>query len=325
MPIGTARERRRRRCSAGRRPCDARTPQRCTRSALVPFRHPQASPTPRPCVVAWIQADVGGTVPPSHLGGQRAAELADEPLCAACVLPVSADGSGVPISQQLRGPPSAREVLIIAQCGQRAAGTRRRKMAQKRTQYTAGVTGHARQTVADGRFRRTRREGPIHIPVTRRHASTNCACSCGDRSECDADCVTDEWFACCRGRAQTQAQQYRSTADPRERGRGAAMPRGITGLGSRGYQAALHGPPAAWRSHGGGHDCGPPVCGALQLGAGCRCNTLGLLHSVRPHSCGNVTAAARTVPQCISNHVVTAARDVSHTPRCKHSSQLHAG
>ncbi|KAF5219839.1 hypothetical protein ECC02_007165 [Trypanosoma cruzi] len=74
---------------------------------------------------------------------------------------------------------------------------------------------------------------------------------------------------CCRGRAQAQSQEYRSTADPRERGRGAAMPRGITGLGSRGHQAALHGPPAVWRNHRGGHDCGPPVCGQLQLGAGC--------------------------------------------------------
>ncbi|ESS55604.1 hypothetical protein TCDM_12914 [Trypanosoma cruzi Dm28c] len=98
------------------------------------------------------------------------------------------------------------------------------------------------------------------------------------------------------------------------------MPRGITG-----HQAALHGPPAAWRSHRGGHDCGPPICGQLQLGASCRCNTLGLLHSVRPDKCENVTAAARTVPRCVSNHVVTAARDVSHTPRCKHSTQLHAG
>ncbi|RNF03283.1 hypothetical protein TcG_11296 [Trypanosoma cruzi] len=103
------------------------------------------------------------------------------------------------------------------------------------------------------------------------------------------------------------------------------MPQGITGLGSRGHQAALHGPPAEWRNHGGEHDCGPPVCGQLQLGAGCSCNTLGLLHSVRPDKCGNFTAAARTVPQCISNHVVTAARDDSQTPRCKHSSQLHAG
>ncbi|RNC51135.1 hypothetical protein TcCL_ESM11777 [Trypanosoma cruzi] len=115
-----------------------------------------------------------------------------------------------------------------------------------------------------------------------------------------------------RDRAQTRSQQHRSTADPRGQGRGAAMPQGITGLGSRGHQAVSHGPLAAWRSHGEGHDCGPPVCGAFQLGAGCRCNTLGLLHSVRPHSCGTVTAAARTVPRCISKHVVTAARGVAH-------------
>ncbi|RNF00737.1 hypothetical protein TcG_12027 [Trypanosoma cruzi] len=67
------------------------------------------------------------------------------------------------------------------------------------------------------------------------------------------------------------------------------------------------------------------LCAVSPLGAGCSCNTLGLLHSVRPDKCGNFTAAARTVPRCVSNRVVTAARDVSHTPRCKHSSQLHAG
>ncbi|KAF8304338.1 hypothetical protein TcYC6_0039870 [Trypanosoma cruzi] len=114
------------------------------------------------------------------------------------------------------------------------------------------------------------------------------------------------------GRAQTRSQQHRSTADPRGQERGAAMPQGITGLGSRGYQAVSHGPIAAWRSHGGGHNCGPPVCGAFQLGAGCRCNTLGLLHSVRPGSCGTVTAATRAVPRCISKHVITVARDVAH-------------
>ncbi|RNC42756.1 hypothetical protein TcCL_NonESM07621 [Trypanosoma cruzi] len=90
------------------------------------------------------------------------------------------------------------------------------------------------------------------------------------------------------------------------------MPRSITGLGSRGHQAVSHGPQAAWRSHGGGNDCGPPVCGALQLVAGRRCNTLGLLHSVRPDTCGNVTAAPRAVPRCISNHLITAAGDVAH-------------
>ncbi|RNC42524.1 hypothetical protein TcCL_NonESM07875 [Trypanosoma cruzi] len=79
----------------------------------------------------------------------------------------------------------------------RAAGSGH-KTAQKHTQYAAGARGNARQTVADGRVRRTRREGPIHIPATRGHASTNCAGSCGDRSACDSDSVTDERVACCR-------------------------------------------------------------------------------------------------------------------------------
>ncbi|EAN99576.1 hypothetical protein TcCL_NonESM06427 [Trypanosoma cruzi] len=114
------------------------------------------------------------------------------------------------------------------------------------------------------------------------------------------------------GRAQTRSQQHCSTADPRGQERGAAMPRVSQALGSGGHQAVSHGPLAAWRSHRGGHDCGPPACGALQHGAGCRCNTLGLLHSVRTDSCGTVTAAARAVPRCISNHVITAARGVPH-------------
>ncbi|RNC51456.1 exo-alpha-sialidase, partial [Trypanosoma cruzi] len=49
-----------------------------------------------------------------------------------------------------------------------------------------------RQTIADGRVRRTRREGPIHIPVTREHASTKCGENSGDRSTCDSDSVTEE-------------------------------------------------------------------------------------------------------------------------------------
>ncbi|EAN81442.1 hypothetical protein, conserved [Trypanosoma cruzi] len=129
--------------------------------------------------------------------------------------------------------------------------------------------GHATQSVAGGQFKRTRREGPIHIPVTRGHASTNCAHNGGDRSTCDSDTVADERVARCRDRAQTQSQEYRSTADPRGRRHGAAMPRSITGLGSRGHQGVSHGPPAARRSYRGGHDCVPPVCGELQLRASC--------------------------------------------------------
>ncbi|RNC54864.1 hypothetical protein TcCL_ESM07677 [Trypanosoma cruzi] len=65
-------------------------------------------------------------------------------------------------------------------------------MAQKHIQCAAGARGQARQTVADGEFKRIRREGPIHIPVTREHASTKCADSTGDHSTCDSDSVTDE-------------------------------------------------------------------------------------------------------------------------------------
>ncbi|RNC32792.1 exo-alpha-sialidase, partial [Trypanosoma cruzi] len=65
-------------------------------------------------------------------------------------------------------------------------------MAQKHILYAELSRGHATQTVADGRVRCTRREGPIHISVTRGHASTRCAGNSGDRSKCDADSVTDE-------------------------------------------------------------------------------------------------------------------------------------
>ncbi|RNC34205.1 hypothetical protein TcCL_Unassigned03029 [Trypanosoma cruzi] len=71
----------------------------------------------------------------------------------------------------------------------------------------------------------TRREGPVYISATRGHASTGCADNSEDRSKCDADSVTDERVACCRGRAQTRSQECRSTADPSEQERGASMPR----------------------------------------------------------------------------------------------------
>ncbi|RNF00072.1 hypothetical protein TcG_11818 [Trypanosoma cruzi] len=66
------------------------------------------------------------------------------------------------------------------------------KMAQKLIHCAAGARGQERQTIADGQFKRTRREEPIDIPATRRHASTKCAHSSEDRSTCNADCVTDE-------------------------------------------------------------------------------------------------------------------------------------
>ncbi|RNC38832.1 hypothetical protein TcCL_NonESM11882 [Trypanosoma cruzi] len=66
------------------------------------------------------------------------------------------------------------------------------KMAQKHIQCAAAARGQARQTVADGEVKRIRREGPIHITVTRGHASTKCADSTGDRSTCDADSVMDK-------------------------------------------------------------------------------------------------------------------------------------
>ncbi|RNC46478.1 hypothetical protein TcCL_NonESM03735, partial [Trypanosoma cruzi] len=65
-------------------------------------------------------------------------------------------------------------------------------MAQKHIQCAAAARGQARQTVTDGEFKRIRREGPIHITVTRGHASTKCADSTGDRSACDSDSVTDK-------------------------------------------------------------------------------------------------------------------------------------
>ncbi|KAF5216623.1 hypothetical protein ECC02_010576 [Trypanosoma cruzi] len=130
--------------------------------------------------------------------------------------------------------------------------------------------------------------------------------------------VGKEWRCSRREEVLAEAQHRRgpscTAAQPIPEGRDVVPPclEVSQELGSKGHQTVSHGPLAAWRSHGGGHDCGPPVCGALQLGAGCRCNTLGLLHSVRPSSCGTVTAAAHTVPRCISNQVITVDRVVAH-------------
>ncbi|ESS62622.1 hypothetical protein TCDM_09706 [Trypanosoma cruzi Dm28c] len=101
------------------------------------------------------------------------------------------------------------------------------------------------------------------------------------------------------------------------------MPRGITGLGSRGHQAVSHGPLAAWRSHGGEHDCAPPVCGAFQLLAGCRCNTLGPLHSVHIP----VGMSRPPLVRCLGAFPTMWSQrpETFRTPRWKHHSQLHAG
>ncbi|KAF5220129.1 hypothetical protein ECC02_006927 [Trypanosoma cruzi] len=140
------RERRRQRCSAGCHHCDAHTPRQCARSALVPFCHSQASPRPRPCVVAWIQAVVGGvpalltggggTVIRSPLAGQKATEGADNSLRAACVLPISADRSGV-----FHFPGASQAAVRKGGVGHRsvrAAGSGC-KMAQKCMQHTPGT------------------------------------------------------------------------------------------------------------------------------------------------------------------------------------------
>ncbi|RNC36934.1 hypothetical protein TcCL_Unassigned00010 [Trypanosoma cruzi] len=95
-------------------------------------------------------------------------------------------------------------------------------MAQKSTQYAAGARGHARQTVADGRVRCTRREGPIHIPVTRWHASTNCAENSEDRSTCDADSVTHEQVAAAE--AEHRRGPKSAAAQPIPKGRDVVPP-----------------------------------------------------------------------------------------------------
>ncbi|EKF29540.1 hypothetical protein MOQ_006670 [Trypanosoma cruzi marinkellei] len=114
------------------------------------------------------------------------------------------------------------------------------------------------------------------------------------------------------------------------------MPRGITDLGSRGHQAASHGPLAAWwRSHGGGHDCGPPVCVQLQLGAGhllvrlCARCMLPLQHSA-------CSIPPVLIPLGLSRLRAGWCRSASpamwsqwpgalHTPRWKHSRRHYAG
>ncbi|ESS62371.1 hypothetical protein TCDM_09960 [Trypanosoma cruzi Dm28c] len=208
----------------------------------------------------------GGPVLRSPLAGQRAAGLAGNSLRAACVLPVFADGSGVPVSQELRRLPSAREVLIIFPCEERAAGARRR-----RNTFNAppgpGATPGKQSRMAESSACGVKDPSISQPPGDTQAQSVQTALGIAARA------TRTVWrtskFSCCQDRAQTRSQEYRSTANPREQGRGASMPRGITGLGSRGHQALSHGPQAAWRSYGRGHDCGTPVCGHLQLGAGC--------------------------------------------------------
>ncbi|RNC58694.1 hypothetical protein TcCL_ESM03741 [Trypanosoma cruzi] len=104
---------------------------------------------------------------------------------------VSVDGSGVfhfPGTSQA----AVREGGVDHRSVRAAGGGC--KMAQKLIHCAAGDRDHARQTIADGRGKRTRREGPIHIPVTRGHASTKCDNS-GDRSTCNTDSVTEERVA----------------------------------------------------------------------------------------------------------------------------------
>ncbi|EKG00554.1 hypothetical protein TCSYLVIO_008494 [Trypanosoma cruzi] len=141
-----------------------------------------------------------------------------------------------------------------------------------------------------------------------------------------------EWRCSRREDVAAEAEHRRgpssTAAQPIPEGRKVAPRRlGVSkALGSSGHQAVSHGPLAAWRKHGEGHDCGPPVCGALQLGAGCRRNTLGLLRSVRADSCGAVTAAARDgalpLTQCLSASP-TMWPGALRTPRWEHYSQLH--
>ncbi|RNC53135.1 hypothetical protein TcCL_ESM09571 [Trypanosoma cruzi] len=197
MPVGTTRERQRRRCSAGRRPCDARTPRRCTRSALVPLRHSQASPRPRPCAVAWIQADVGGVpavltggggpVIRSPLAGQRTAGFAGNSPCGMRP-PVSADGNGVHVSQQLRRMPSAREVLIIVLCGQWAAGKRWRRN-KLNTPPVPGTKPCKQLPMAESSAHGVKGQFIFQSQGERKHRVWR---QQWDRSTCDSDTVTDE-------------------------------------------------------------------------------------------------------------------------------------
>ncbi|KAF8281641.1 hypothetical protein TcYC6_0006980 [Trypanosoma cruzi] len=145
-----------------------------------------------------------------------------------------------------------------------------------------------------------------------------------------------EWRCSRREEVLAEAQHRRgpssTAAQPIPEGRDVAPPcLGVSqDLGSRGHQTVSHGPLAAWRSHGEGHDCGPPVCRALQHGVDClllrlfaRC-MLAPKHTrhapFRPSrflwDCYGCRAgwclAAHTVPRCISNHVITVDRGVAH-------------
>ncbi|RNC42757.1 hypothetical protein TcCL_NonESM07622 [Trypanosoma cruzi] len=138
------------------------TPLRRSHSTLMRSLGPRAVlsltgvTTPRRCVVAWIQADVGGgpavltggggPALPSPQAGQRAAGLANNPLRAACVLPVVADRSGVP-----RFPETSQAAVReggVDHRSVRAAGGGY-KMAQKHNQRTAGATPRKQSRMAN--------------------------------------------------------------------------------------------------------------------------------------------------------------------------------
>ncbi|ESS59518.1 hypothetical protein TCDM_12236 [Trypanosoma cruzi Dm28c] len=161
--------------------------------------------------------------------------------------------------------PSARKVLIIVQWEERAAGASWRRNPLNAPPGSRAMPRKASWMANPSAY------GVKDPSVSQSPgASEHKACRQRrrlqhvQRGQCDGGAGLPAYH----GRAQTQSQEYRSSADPREQGRGASMPRGITGLGSRGHQALSHGPQAAWRSYGRGHDCGTPVCGHLQLVAG---------------------------------------------------------
>ncbi|RNC51419.1 hypothetical protein TcCL_ESM11465 [Trypanosoma cruzi] len=214
-------------------------------------------------------------------------------------------------------------------------------MAQKHIQCAAGARGQARQTVADGEVKRIRREGPIHITVTREHASTKCADSTGDHSKCDSDSVTDKQICLLPGQS--------TNAVPTVPQHGRSQRAGTWCLhSSRHHRPGLERAPSPFArttssmeklrqrallrysrlrtsSAGGSLPPGEAVC-AFHAAAATHsaCSTL----TVQVHPVA-VTAAARNGTPCCSHSAYptmwSQLPEALHTPRWKHSSRLHAG
>ncbi|RNF08107.1 hypothetical protein TcG_10367 [Trypanosoma cruzi] len=124
--------------------------------------------------------------------------------------------------------PLARKVLIIVQCEQRAAGASWRRNPLNAPPGSRAMPRKA-SWMANSSAYGVKDPSISQSPGAREHKACRQRRRLQhvQRGQCDGGADLPAYH----GRAQTQSQEYCSTANPRERGRGAATPRGIKGLG----------------------------------------------------------------------------------------------